>query len=135
MALCVALFGKDNSLFSFKCDSKEVYRENELQMFVHCSLDIIDEKWRISNKTQELYLGNLLRTNVFQSYGYVTNTNIRFILVVDANNAMLKDQDIRAMFKRLHTNYCKAIFNPFYVPSNIMHSKYLNEVVSEIFSS
>ena len=32
---------------------------------------------------------------IIQVFGYVTNTNIKFIVVVDASNATLRDNEIR----------------------------------------
>ena len=52
-------------------------------------------------------------------YGYVTNTRIKFILIVDSSNATsLRDNEIRQMFRKLHTVYTQLLSNPFYVPGN-----------------
>ena len=52
-------------------------------------------------------------------YGYVTNTRIKFILIVDSSNTTsLRDNEIRQMFRKLHTVYTQLLSNPFYVPGN-----------------
>lgn len=39
--------------------TKEQAREFELNMFVYCSLDIVEERLEGINKAQELFLGSL----------------------------------------------------------------------------
>ena len=49
----------------------------------------------------------------------MTNTRIKFILIVDSSNATsLRDNEIRQMFRKLHTVYTQLLSNPFYVPGN-----------------
>uniref|UniRef100_A0A915DKF9 Trafficking protein particle complex subunit 2-like protein n=1 Tax=Ditylenchus dipsaci TaxID=166011 RepID=A0A915DKF9_9BILA len=94
MALCVAIFDKDNTLLYLRVKKEELPNENDLHMFL-------------------TLFGIPLLNNSYRSYGYLTNTNVKFLLVVDASNNILKDHDVRAIFKRLHTNYCNAVANPF----------------------
>uniref|UniRef100_A0A183CXY3 Trafficking protein particle complex subunit 2-like protein n=1 Tax=Gongylonema pulchrum TaxID=637853 RepID=A0A183CXY3_9BILA len=102
---------------------KETSREFDIHMFIYCSLDIIDEKVFGNSKTQELYLGPLISDQNFKSFGYVTNTNIKMIVVTEVGNTSLKDQDIRSIFKRLHNAYCNSLSNPFYVPGQVIKSR------------
>ncbi|PAV75284.1 hypothetical protein WR25_03646 isoform D [Diploscapter pachys] len=106
-----AIFGRDNSrLFSSLSDA-EVQSNPDLEMFIFCSLDIFDEK---ASKAQEMYLGQLYSDQKYKSFGLLTNSGIRMLLVLDLKCSSLQDQELRALFKRLHIQYCNAITNPFY---------------------
>ena len=89
----------------------------------HSSL-FLDEKLNNSNnlvaptvKTTEpprdLYLGILYSTEQHKVYGYVTNTSIKFILIVEASNTNIRDNEIRQMFRKLHNGYSNMLYNPF----------------------
>lgn len=45
---------------------KEASREFDIQMFIYCSLDIVDERVFGPSKTQELYLGPLISDQNFK---------------------------------------------------------------------
>ncbi|KAI1721461.1 putative cytosolic Fe-S cluster assembly factor oxy-4 [Ditylenchus destructor] len=124
MVLAVAFFDREDSLIYLRIKEKELHREHDLQSFMFCSFDIVGEKAKLSlsKSAQEHFLGSLLLNNSLRSYGYLTNTNVKILIVVDAGNTLLKDHDIRAIFKRLHLNYCKAVANPFYLPGSSLNS-------------
>lgn len=97
--------------------------ELAFQYKVLSSLDIIEEKLNPTNKSasdnRELYLGQLYSLETCKmypflnpclcpiwrsrfltllfSYGYVTNTKIKFIIVVDSTNMALRDNEIRSV--------------------------------------
>ncbi|VDK81329.1 unnamed protein product [Litomosoides sigmodontis] len=135
MVIGVAIIAKDSSPLYLSVNEKESSREFDIQMFIYCSLDIVDEKVFGANKILELYLGPLISDQNFKSFGYVTSTNVKMIIVTEIGNISLKDQDIRSMFKKLHTAYCNSLSNPFYVPGQIIKSKVLDEAASEIFAT
>ncbi|KJH42665.1 hypothetical protein DICVIV_11350 [Dictyocaulus viviparus] len=60
---------------------------------------------------------------LFYSFGFITNTGVRMVLVLEVNNLELKDLDIRSIFKHFHTLYCNAISNPFYCLGDEISSK------------
>ncbi|KAK6015091.1 Sedlin, region [Ostertagia ostertagi] len=79
------------------------------------AIDIVDEK---AVKANEMFLGHLYTDQKykayfggcgFQSFGFITNTGVRMILVLEANNLEWKDFDIRSLFKRFHNLYCMQI--------------------------
>ena len=74
-------------------------------------------------QSRDLYLGTLFATEKQKVYGYVTNTRIKFILIVDSSNATsLRDNEIRQMFRKLHTAYTNVIANPFFTPGQSIAS-------------
>ncbi|KAK6038981.1 hypothetical protein COOONC_23514 [Cooperia oncophora] len=58
----------------------EAHQKNayDLELFIHCSLDIVDEK---AVKANEMFLGHLYTDQKYKSFGYITNTGVRMILV------------------------------------------------------
>lgn len=61
----------------------------------------------------------------FHSYGYMTNTRIKFILVVDSLNSAFRENEIRTIFRNLHNEYVNFISNPFVVPNEQIFSKFV----------
>ncbi|CAG0895471.1 unnamed protein product, partial [Cyprideis torosa] len=126
MAVCIAVVGKDNIPLCISCVDPTL--ELVLQSTVHSSLDVIDEKVSTLAKTsgdiRDLYIGVLLPADDHRTYGYVTNTKVKFLIVVDAPDGVIRENSIRDMFRRLHAAYIKAIYNPFYVPGTSITSRY-----------
>uniref|UniRef100_A0A1I7ZGS1 Trafficking protein particle complex subunit 2-like protein n=1 Tax=Steinernema glaseri TaxID=37863 RepID=A0A1I7ZGS1_9BILA len=131
MAHCIAIIGKDGSPLFFQVSGTDKEKALELETFVDCSLDIVDEKIN-QRKIQELYLGPLINNYNYKSFGFITNTHIKFVLVTDIFNTSLTDQDIRAIFKKLHTAFCNVLHDPFYVPGDPIKSKYMSRFVTEL---
>jgi len=88
-----------------------------------------------SNKSgsdvRELYLGLLFSNEEVKAYGFVTNTKIKIIIAVDSMNSLLRDNEIRAMFRKLHNAYTELICNPFYVPGDPIVSKSFDNLVAD----
>ncbi|XP_050305325.1 trafficking protein particle complex subunit 2-like protein [Anthonomus grandis grandis] len=136
MAVCAAIVGKDNSPKYFCCINPD--EELHFQYKVLSSLDIIEEKLNPSNKTatdsRELYLGQLYSLETCKIYGYVTNTKIKFIIVVDSTNMSLRDNDIRSMFRKIHSEYADMVSNPFYIPGEPITSKSFDTSIKSIIT-
>ncbi|XP_043489931.1 trafficking protein particle complex subunit 2-like protein [Polistes fuscatus] len=134
MAVCVAVIGKDNSPKYIKCADESLALQFHYK--VHTSIDIIEEKLNIGNKTavdiRDLYLGLLLTTEEFKIYGYATNTKIKFVIVLQSSNISFRDNEVKTIFKKLHTAYSNAVCNPFYVPGSSINSKSFDSSVTEI---
>uniref|UniRef100_A0A914XJU2 Trafficking protein particle complex subunit 2-like protein n=1 Tax=Plectus sambesii TaxID=2011161 RepID=A0A914XJU2_9BILA len=148
MAICVAVIDKDSAPLLIECalsSSNADERKAEqlrLHFFVHCALDIVDEKLNPaassltsatrSTELRELYLGALIANEDYKAFGYATNTRVKFVLVVGAGNNVFKDQDVRAIFKRLHSAYCDAIANPFHAPGEFLASRALIDTARDV---
>ncbi|CAI5487580.1 unnamed protein product [Closterium sp. Naga37s-1] len=114
MIVCVGIVGQANNplyLQSFL----EADDPLKFHFIVHCSLDVIDERVSTPRRggANEPYLGLLYPTEDYRVYGYVSNTQIKFIIVVDGLD--LRESDIRNFFKRLHSAYVDATSNPFHL--------------------
>ncbi|KAG8508143.1 Trafficking protein particle complex subunit 2-like protein, partial [Galemys pyrenaicus] len=109
---------------------RSVPTENELKFhyMVHTSLDVVDEKISAMGKAlvdqRELYLGLLYPTEDYKVYGYVTNSKVKFVMVVDSSNTALRDNEIRSMFRKLHASYTDVMCNPFYNPGDRIQSRW-----------
>jgi len=132
MAVCIAVIAKEN----YPLFLKTIPAENELKFYytVHTSLDVVEEKIssvsKNTNDPRELYLGLLYPTEDFKVYGYVTNTRIKFVIVVESSNTSLRDNEIRSMFRQLHNAYVDMMCNPFYVPCENITSRSFEKLVS-----
>ncbi|XP_037371639.1 trafficking protein particle complex subunit 2-like protein isoform X1 [Talpa occidentalis] len=102
MAVCVAVIAKEN----YPLYIRSIPTENELKFhyMVHTSLDVVDEKISAMGKAlvdqRELYLGLLYPTEDYKVYGYVTNSKVKFVMVVDSSNTALRDNEIRSGLRR-----------------------------------
>eukprot|EP01094_Clydonella_sp_ATCC50884_P004488 TRINITY_DN13516_c0_g1_i1.p2 TRINITY_DN13516_c0_g1~~TRINITY_DN13516_c0_g1_i1.p2 ORF type:complete len:144 (+),score=47.31 TRINITY_DN13516_c0_g1_i1:35-433(+) len=109
MIACVAVVGSANDpLFLQSFNS-----QTELERFhfvVHSALDVVEERLRIGVLVP--YLGILFPIEDYKVYGYITNTNTKFIIVTDDTD--MKDVDVKTFFDRLHQLYVKATCNPFH---------------------
>lgn len=148
MAVCVAILDKSSS--PLKLTTQNPTRELAFHYIVHASLDVIEEKWNNSpgshlatgtpgrtgntEAPRELYLGLLYSTEQHKVFGYVTNTNIKFIIVVEASNASLRDNEIRQMFRKLRDAYTVALWNPFYTPGTTIESKKFDAVIASLMA-
>ncbi|XP_026575560.1 trafficking protein particle complex subunit 2-like protein [Pseudonaja textilis] len=131
MAVCIAVIAKEN----YPLYIKSLPTENELKFHytVHTSLDVVDEKVSALGKAlvdqRELYLGLLYPTEDYKVYGYVTNSKVKFVMVVDSSNTALRDNEIRSMFRKLHNSYTDVMCNPFYNPGDQIQSRAFDNMV------
>lgn len=61
-----------------------------------------------------LYLGLLCPIENMKVYGYISNTKIKFLAVVD--DSSIKDSQMKHFFSDLHALYVQYISNPFVEP-------------------
>ncbi|RLN48495.1 hypothetical protein BBJ29_001753 [Phytophthora kernoviae] len=80
----------------------------------HVSLDVIEEKLRgagISSSKDDMYLGFLGPVEDYRVYGYVTNTSVKFVVVLQ--DAPVRESELRPFFAEVHRLYVNAMSNPF----------------------
>ncbi|KAG0335796.1 DNA-directed DNA polymerase delta [Podila horticola] len=78
----------------------------------HTSCDVMEE--RAAMKAQDMYLGVLFSMEDLSVYGYMTNTKVKFITVLTVPDVIIKDLDMKNVFRRIHTAYVNHTSNPFY---------------------
>ncbi|EDW90015.1 trafficking protein particle complex subunit 2-like protein [Drosophila teissieri] len=135
MAFCIAVIGKDNAPLYLTTSDME--QELDLQYHVNAALDVVEEKCLIGKgapESKELYLGLLYSTENHKIYGFVTNTRVKFIVVIDSSNVALRENEVRAIFRNLHLLYTDAVCNPFYIPGESLTSKKFDRAVQKLMS-
>ncbi|XP_015671169.1 trafficking protein particle complex subunit 2-like protein [Protobothrops mucrosquamatus] len=131
MVVCIAVIAKEN----YPLYIKSLPTENALKFYytVHTSLDMVDEKVSVLGKAlvdeRELYLDLLYPTVDYKVYGYVTNSKVKFVMVVDSSNTALRDNEIRSMFRKLHNSYTDVMCNSFYNPGDQIQSRAFDNTV------
>uniref|UniRef100_A0A8R1DUV2 Trafficking protein particle complex subunit 2-like protein n=1 Tax=Caenorhabditis japonica TaxID=281687 RepID=A0A8R1DUV2_CAEJA len=126
------IYGRENVRLFASVNPRYAQQLFEIEMFTFCSLDIVDER---ATKATEMYLGQLYNDQQFRSYGYITNTGVRMLVVFDsATSISVKDQEIRLIFKRFHGHFCLSISNPFYEIGTPIESKWLDEGVRDLYA-
>uniref|UniRef100_A0A1A9VD06 Trafficking protein particle complex subunit 2-like protein n=1 Tax=Glossina austeni TaxID=7395 RepID=A0A1A9VD06_GLOAU len=136
MAVCIAIIGKDNAPLYFSIAN--IDKELDMQYRVHAALDVVEEKCQFINKatpeSKELYLGLLYSTEAHKIYGFITNTKIKFILVMDSENVALRENEVRAMFRNLHILYTDVVCNPIFLPGEPIISRKFDRSVQKLMS-
>eukprot|EP00244_Chara_vulgaris_P014369 TRINITY_DN8964_c0_g1_i1.p1 TRINITY_DN8964_c0_g1~~TRINITY_DN8964_c0_g1_i1.p1 ORF type:complete len:144 (-),score=24.09 TRINITY_DN8964_c0_g1_i1:128-559(-) len=136
MIICAGIVGPANNplyLQHFTDGDDEL----KFHYIVHSALDVIEEKVSVpkrgSSGLNETFLGLLYPTEDYKVYGYMSNTKVKFILVVD--DADVRDSDIRNFFQRFHVAYVDAASNPFHVPGKRIVSPSFAQQVSTLVKS
>jgi len=131
---CAAIVGQEGNPLYLEAFSPRSNADDTLRFsyIVHCALDAIGDKLSAPKRTPgeaaDAFLGLLYPTEDYAVYGFVSNTKVKFILVI-ANASILKDDDLRAVFKRFHAAYVDAVSNPFYnIGSPISSSRFAASV-------
>ncbi|KXN74488.1 Sedlin [Conidiobolus coronatus NRRL 28638] len=136
--LSIGIIGKQNEplfIHSFNTDINEL----KFHYLIHTSIDLIEEK--ITNSTNnrikenEQYLGLLHIVEDFVIYGYVTNTKIKLILIASLNDQIIRDIEVKKIFKNILASYIMIISNPFYdpiLPNQKINSKYFSALLDRI---
>eukprot|EP00775_Hariotina_reticulata_P001699 gene1699-2045_t len=123
--VCAAVVGQQNNPLFLQRYSAQHQLQHQSQLntldevkfhyMVHASLDAVEEKVllrRTPGEVPELYLGLLYPTEEFRVYGYITNTHIKFVLVLDESTP--HEPALQSLFRRLHTLWVDASSNPLY---------------------
>ena len=116
-AFCV--IGKQNEPLYFSTYDEYGDKGLYFQSLVFCSLDIVDECVSMKKRQQDMYLGFLCPVDEFQIYGYTTNTNVKFIAVIDDRKRPV-EEEWRAFFAKCHGAYAEYLRNPFHaIPPDV----------------
>jgi len=136
--VCAAVLGQTNKPLYLEAFQGSNSEEDTLKFHyvVHCALDAVEEKVSAPRKTPaevfDTYLGMLYPTADYKVYGYISNTRIKFMLVLDDTQ---KDEKMRMVFKRFHAAYVEAVSNPFYTTGMPVSSKRFDASIRTIATS
>lgn len=102
-----------------------------MSFILNSSLDIFDIRTRAKTLDQDLGLLHALDERL-AAYGWLTNTGIKFIIVVDMMGRQMEDDDKRRIqpvmglrdaelkpaFRAVQTAYIQLLLNPFFTPED-----------------
>ncbi|GAA5877132.1 hypothetical protein JCM3774_003310 [Rhodotorula dairenensis] len=113
--LSIAVLGKHgNPLFlESYSDRKGGQADLKWHYAAHTALDFFDERDAPAYKTTDSYLGMLYAMEDYAVYGYQTNTRIKFVLAIALADAVIRDVDVRTIFRAIHNAYIGQLSNPF----------------------
>ncbi|KAI8988826.1 Sedlin [Pilobolus umbonatus] len=109
---CIALIGKQNNPLFIKNFSSN-HPDLKYHYIAHTSIDVIEERAN-GPKNPDLYLGLLYVMEEMAVYGYITNTRVKMVVVVSVIDGIIRDADMKALFRKIHTAYVANVCNPFY---------------------
>merc|ERR1711871_1224441 len=136
MIVGIGVVGPENSPLYIKSWGSEAESDPlKFHRIIHIALDVIDEKVKakrapVDARLGELYIGFLYPTEEYKTYGYQTQTNVKYVLVLSDTSA--NDQNINGFFKRFHDLWVRAVSNPFYELGGPMQSKRFEQSVEEL---
>ncbi|GAA5820057.1 hypothetical protein JCM11251_005465 [Rhodosporidiobolus azoricus] len=113
--LCIAVLGKHGNPLFLQSYSTRRGGQADLKWHyaAHTSLDFFEEREQPAAKTTESYLGLLYAMEDYAVYGYQTNTRVKFVLALALADAVIRDVDVKTIFRAIHNSYISYISNPF----------------------
>lgn len=125
----VAVLGKDNNPLYIRAYGP--HDQLRFHFIVHTGLDFLEEKVTAQRQAagtsaaaaatskHDCYLGLLYPIEELRVYGYLTNSRIKLIAVLDDEE--VKDTEMKALFRRLHNLYTDTVSNPFHTPDTELY--------------
>ncbi len=130
MIRSVAVVAKKNNPVFLETYGGDVKTSKALKyhFHIHASLDIVEKRVTtgVGSKGgytggRELYLGELYSVEECNLYGYVTNTGMKFIVLLEGSNT--QPSLVKAWFRDFHELYTFATANPFFeTPKDALHT-------------
>ncbi|GAA5948053.1 hypothetical protein JCM3765_007086 [Sporobolomyces pararoseus] len=113
--LAIAVLGKQGNPLFLRSFSSRRGGQNDLKWHyaAHTALDFFDEREAPAAKTTESYLGLLYAMEDYAVYGYQTNTRVKFVVILALADAVIRDVDVKTIFRAIHNSYISYISNPF----------------------
>ncbi|KAL7750270.1 hypothetical protein RI367_004443 [Sorochytrium milnesiophthora] len=158
--VCVAIVGKQsNPLYIRSFDASPhttattENRQLRYHFVAHTACDFVEERLTAagsgrgpglsggSSSSTDMYLGLLYSLEDLAVYGYITNTRIKFFVIVSTSSTashsrptVLRDAEVKQIFNQLHIAYIQLVSNPFYDPdsSDMISSNRFAQLVDHI---
>ncbi|GES85075.1 trafficking protein particle complex subunit 2-like protein [Rhizophagus clarus] len=109
----IAIIGKQNNPLYIKNFSAS-HPDLKYHYIAHTSCDVIEERVGTAGpEAADTYLGLLYAMEDLDVYGYMTNTRVKFVVVLSVTNA-IRNTEMKNLFKRIHNAYINQVCNPFY---------------------
>ncbi|KAL2845349.1 Sedlin [Aspergillus pseudodeflectus] len=126
---CIGVIGKSDNPLHLSLFPPYLNATIEFSFLLNSSLDIFEIRQKQTSIDQDLGLLHAVDERL-ASYGWLTTTGIKFIIVVDfigdqdANDARgatrpnFRESDLKHAFRALQTAYIQLLQNPFYSPDS-----------------
>lgn len=90
-----------------------------------------------NDRFSDMYLGLLHSRETAAVYGSMTNTQIKFIVVLDDSEMIITDADMKSVFKAIHSAYILHVCNPFYAfdDKTPIQSRKFDKMIEQIVES
>ncbi|XJO70625.1 hypothetical protein BDV3_000272 [Batrachochytrium dendrobatidis] len=132
----LAVIGKNNNPLYIRNFTNQP--SLKYHFLAHTSCDVLEEKVAPGSKNFDLYLGLLYIMEDLSVYGYMTNTRIKFVLMVTVADTAIKDQDIKGIFRKIHSAYVDLQLDPFWDPetsSMISNQNFIRQIDAIVMKS
>ncbi|SCV72228.1 BQ2448_4922 [Microbotryum intermedium] len=119
--LSIAILGKHGNPLLLRSypphrdNTGDHYQHHDLkwEYAAHTSLDFFEERESPAAKAVDCYLGLLYTMEDYAVYGYQTNTRVKFVLILAMADAVVRDIDVKTIFRAIHNTYIAYLSNPF----------------------
>jgi hypothetical protein len=101
-----------------------------LSPLTHLNNAVVASAVKAGSNDDLKFLGLLQPSGESYLYGYITSSGIKLIVVI--KGTLPKEQDVRALFHKLHTGYTMLVRNPFYKPGSDINSSSFDTVVRSV---
>ncbi|KAI9326571.1 trafficking protein particle complex subunit 2-like protein [Zopfochytrium polystomum] len=123
---CIAVIGKQNNPLFIKGFSSN-HQYLKFQYCCHTACDVIEERVSSGAKHSDLYLGLLYAMEDLAVFGYMTNTKVKFVVIIGMTETSVKDSDMKILFRYIHSAYVSLVSNPFWdAESKIVSKRFIN---------
>lgn len=61
-----------------------------------------------------MYLGLLMSLEDLAVYGYITDSQVKFVLMLTMKDTLIKDQEVKALFLKIHKIYIDLCMDSFW---------------------
>ena len=124
----ISILGKDNNPLYIRAFG--LHDQLRFHFIVHTALDFVEEKvaaqrQQVAQQTagagvkHDCYLGLLYPIEELRVYGYLTNCRVKLVAVLDDED--VKEEQMKALFRRLHALYVDTVSNPFHAPDSELY--------------
>ncbi|KAG0145813.1 hypothetical protein CROQUDRAFT_45232 [Cronartium quercuum f. sp. fusiforme G11] len=121
--LSITIIGRHGQPLYMRNFTSQVGGEADLKWYyaAHTSLDVFEERDALPTKVMDTYFGLLYTMEDYACYGYQTNTKVRFVVCLGLKEVLVKDTEVKALFRSLHSAYIHYLSNPFvqFPPENL----------------
>jgi len=107
----VAVIGKQNNPLFLQhfTDADEL----KFHYIVHTSLDIVEERASRGSTADDMFLGLLCPIEDYRVYGFITNTQVKLIVVLEEVAVAVREAEVKIFMERFHRLYVDTMSNPF----------------------